>query len=123
MEVLQTLNYELTKLGIHYEFMRMTTEPLKYPYWVGEYTEVETFSEDGKEETMIILTGYTRGTFLELEEQKERIKNHFKHGIVADTNTDVVVVLCYSYGFPIPQEDASLKRYQINLISKLWRGE
>ena len=75
------VNDQLQKLGLNYEFGLMTESPPKYPYWVGEYSEPEGLTEDGKEEPTVILTGFSRGKHTTLEQQKSIIKEHFRHGV------------------------------------------
>lgn len=73
-DILAVINDQLEGLGLNYEFGKMTQSPPQYPYWVGDYTEPEGMTEDGKEESTVILTGFSRGKFIELETQKATIK-------------------------------------------------
>ena len=109
-------------LGIPYEFMEWTSK-VQYPYWVGEYTDVATQTEDGYEETEVILTGFHRGEYLDLLEAKDKIKQHFHPicGLSANTDSGVIIVF-YNGSFPIPTGEADLKRIQINLLIKEWKG-
>ena len=78
LEVLKALDTHLSEhLKLNYEFGQMSESPPKYPYWVGDYTESESLTEDGVEQPIIILNGFSRGKFIELEEQKEKIKEYF----------------------------------------------
>ena len=64
---LKIISDSLQSLGINYEFGVWTSEAV-YPYWVGEYQETPPLNEDGMQETTFILSGFTRGKWLELEE-------------------------------------------------------
>ena len=120
--MLKFIKEQMSALNIPYEFMEWTSA-LSYPYVVGEYTETPTLDEDGKEESTMILTATTRGEWLELEEIKEKIKKHFPAvgGLRAETDNGVIVVF-YSDAFPVPTGEAGLKRIQINLDIREWKG-
>ena len=102
MDKLKFIKQQMSILAIPYEFMQWSSE-LRYPYWVGEYTETPTMTEDGYEESTFILTGTTRGTWLELEEIKEKIKEHFpmNGGLRASTDSGSITVF-FSSSFPVP---------------------
>lgn len=121
-EVLAVVNDQLEQIGINYEFGRMSKSPPDYPYWVGDYTEPEGMTEDGKETPTVILTGFSRGKHIELENQKSIIKDHFRHGVSVITETGAAVVIFYGGSVPIPLEDDNLKKVQLNLSIKTWKG-
>lgn len=121
-DVLAFVSDQMEMLGLTYEFMQMTKTPLTYPYWVGEVTEPENITEDGKCEPTVILTGFTRGSFLELEQQKTAIKDHFLHGQTTIKNGTAIAVF-YGGSLTIPIEDDDLKKCQVNLSIKTWKGK
>lgn len=121
-DVLAVVNDQLQKLGLNYEFGSMTESPPKYPYWVGEYSEPEGLTEDGKEEPTVILTGFSRGKHITLEQQKSIIKDHFRHGVSVMTENGSAVVIFYGSSLPIPLEEGDLKKCQVNLTIKSWKG-
>lgn len=120
--VLKFINEQMSAIDIPYEFGEWTSE-VKYPYFVGEYSEDEPTNEDGCEETTIILTGFHRGEFNTLEECKKRIKKHFDsiYGLRAETESGTIAVF-YTNSFPIPSGEAALKKIQINLKVIAWKG-
>lgn len=121
-EILNIINTQLTEeLGLNYEFGQMTKSPPTYPYWVGESSESAPMTEDGLEEPTIILTGYSRNSFLELETQKEALKNRFKYGVSVITESGAAVVIFYDGALNVPSDEADLKKYQVNLKIKLWK--
>lgn len=122
MNMLGTLAHELHGLNIPYEFMRWTGA-VEYPYFVGEYNEIAGTSEDGHKETTIIITGYTRGDWMDLETVREQIEHHFPAagGLRLPTDNGCVVFF-YSNGFPLLTEEAELKRIQITLNAHEWRN-
>lgn len=90
-------------------------------YFVGEYQEVESLTkeEDGFQETSFILTGTTRGSWLSLEADKEKIEKYFSKSLI--TNDGSCVAIFYANSFVVPTGDAELKRIQINLTIKEWK--
>lgn len=122
MDKLQFINKQMSVLDIPYEFMEWTTK-IRYPYTVGEYSEVSTITEDGAEESTFILTVTTRGKWIVLEEIKEKIRQHFPAvgGFRAKTDSGSIAVF-YDNAFPVPTGEADLKRIQINLNIKEWKG-
>lgn len=120
--VLGIIASELKSIGVPYEFMRWTSA-VQYPYFVGEYTETPTLTEDGKEEGTLILTGYTRGSWFDLEQMKTKIKSHFPnvYGLRKSTD-DGALVISYRDSMPVDSGEAELKKIQITLDIKQWKG-
>lgn len=122
VDKLKFIKQQMNILAIPYEFMQWSSD-VRYPYTVGEYTETPTMTEDGYEESTFILTVTTRNTWLELEEIKKKIKEHFpaNGGLRAETDSGSIAVF-FSSSFPVPTGEAALKRIQINLDIKEWKG-
>ena len=122
ISALNIISESLEKLGINYEFGEWTSEIVDH-YYVGEYTEVPTLNEDGMQETSFILNGFSRGSWLDLEESKAKIEAHFGkvggHTAIAEDKSAVAIF--YSDSLIIPTGDAVLKRIQINLMIKEWK--
>lgn len=132
-ELLNLINSFLsTTLGLNYEFGQMSKSPPSYPYWVGDYMETEGLTEDGAENYTVILYGFSRGSYLEFETEKSDIESFFKFGqeqIVQPLSTNngetkVLVTINFSDSVNIPnnEEDMDLKRCEIHLQSKIWKG-
>ena len=97
IEVLKVVSDLMTKdLQLNYEFGRMSKTPPQYPYWVGDYTEPEPMTEDRQTTPTVLLTGFGRGTFFELERQKQKIKDYFMDGKSVITESGSAVVLFYA---------------------------
>ena len=77
-EVLLFIDTELSKIGVPYEFLEWT-QPVSYPYFVGEYNETEPTNESGELDKVFILTGFCRGkdARLRLEENRQKIEDAF----------------------------------------------
>jgi hypothetical protein len=116
------ISNELNSIGVPYEFMRWTGA-VSYPYVVGEYSEITATNEDGFKESTMILTGFTRGSWLELEQIKEKIQQHFPTAGGLRGNTEYgSVAIFYNGSYPIDTGEAELKKIQINLDVKEWRN-
>lgn len=123
MDKLKFIKEQMDILTVPYEFGEWTSK-VQYPYYVGEFTEDEPISEDGFEQTILLLNGFHRGKYIDLEEDKAKIKKHFHpiHGLRATTDSGAIAVF-YGGAFYVPTNEADLKRIQINLIIKEWKGD
>lgn len=123
MDKLKFINEQMDILAVPYEFGEWTSD-VKYPYSVGEITEEPTTTEDGLEESTMILTIFHRGRYIDMEIIKDKIKKHFNpiSGLCAKTGSGSVAVF-FDGSFYIPTGEADLKKMQINLKIKEWKGE
>lgn len=123
MDKLKFIKEQMDILGIPYEFGEWTST-IQYPYFVGEITEEEPTTEDGYEQSTFMLTGFHRGSYISLEEIKAKLYKHFHsiHGLRAETESGAISVF-YGGAFYVPTNEADLKRIQINLIIKEWKGD
>ena len=121
--VLKLVSDAMDSLGIEYGFVTYEGNPIVYPYFVGEYTETESTTEDGLQETTFMLTGFSRDTWLTLEDARERIENSFNRvsGKTVITDSGSAVAVFYAHSMIVPTGDAELKSIQINLSIKEWR--
>lgn len=118
---LKLISDGMAALGLNYAFERWEDEP-KYPYFTGEYLEEKSTSEDGMQQCDFILTGWHRGSWLDLETAKEKIENYFyRDGRTAIASNGNAVVVLYSNSFVVPSEDAELKKIEIHLNVKEWK--
>lgn len=122
---LKIISDAMESLGLSYSFMRYDVgegEEVPDIYFVGEYQEAEPMDESGLQESTFLVTGFSRGPWLALEEAKEKIAAYFNkvggHTVIADNGSAVAVF--YSNGLVVPTEDAELKRIQINLDVREW---
>ena len=123
MQKLTFIKEQMDILSVPYEFGEWTAE-VEYPYFVGEIpSPEEILAEDGSEETTMLLTGFHRGKFFDLETIKENIKKHFDpiFGLRANTDSGAIAVF-FDGAFYIPTGEKDLKKIQINLIIKEWKG-
>ena len=120
---LKVISDGMNALDIAYGFGTYFGNPIVYPYGVGEYTEEESYTEDGLQTTAFLITLFHRGTWLALEQAKEKIENYFNKvsgkTVIADNGSAVAVF--YANSLIVPTGDAELKRIQINLAIKEWK--
>lgn len=121
--LLKVVSDGMTELGLEYEFGEYTKEPIIYPYFVGEYTETEPMTEDGLQETTFMLSGFSRGTWLTLENAKAKIENYFNkvYGKTVMVDDGSAVAVFYGNALIVPTGDEELKKIQINLQCKEWK--
>ena len=118
-ETLKFISDVLTAAGINYEFGQWSGE-IVYPYWVGEYIEQAYSPEDGYQETTFTLNGFSRTTWLDLENAKEIIERLFSNSVQILQSGNGVCIF-YEGTTIIPENDAELKRMQIDLTIKEWK--
>ena len=92
-------------------------------WWVGEYLEVEPMNEDGQQESTFILTGTSKGSWLSLEESKQKIEELFPSidGNVAILDNGSADDILYANASQLPSVDSDMKRLQVNLKIKGWK--
>lgn len=123
IETLNLIGQGMEEMGLEYEFGTYNGNPVKYPYWVGEYQEFEAITEDGLHESTFVLNGFSRDSWKTLELAKAKIENYFGRvsGKTAIVSNGSGVAVFYSDAMIVPTGDAELKRMQINLNVKEWK--
>lgn len=117
MECLGIINKIMTDAGLHYEFGRMSKAYSLY--FVGSYQEVSSSSENGMQELTFYLDCYTTGSYSELEQAKEKIKQLFWNYTTV-TKSGTGIAISYESVIPVPIDTADYKHIQINLNVKEW---
>lgn len=121
IEGLGYINNLLTELNIPYEFMEWTSD-IPETFWIGEYQEIESLNEDGMEECSFILTGNTKGTFLNLEKVKEQLKDLLGCDVITDImESGSAIAIMYDNSSTVPSVEFGVHRLQIMLRIKEWK--
>lgn len=122
MDKLKFIKEQMDMISVPYEFGEWSS-PVVYPYTVGEITEDPIVTEDGLEESTLLLTVFHRGKYVDMETVKATIKKHFdpRFGLRAATDGGSIAVF-YDGAMYIPTGEADLKRMQINIKIKEWKG-
>ncbi len=118
-ETLKIINDNLAEIGINYEFGEYSAEIVSYPYFVGSYTETESLTEDGLQESTFMLDGFSKNSWMELQQAKEKIEKLFSN-FTAITESGSGVAILYANAMNVPTGDSAFKRVQINLSIKEW---
>lgn len=123
MDKLKFISEQMEAISVPYELGEWTSDVV-YPYTVGEYIEDPIETEDGAEETTLILSCFHRGKQIDLENIKTKIKKHFHpiYGLRGDTDSGSIAVF-FDGAQPIPTGEKGLKRMDINLKIKEWKGD
>ena len=121
--ILGIIKDETKTIDVPYAFMRWASNTAPNRHWIGEYTESPTLTEDGAEEYELLLTGTTKGTWSLLMQDSEKIESHFPRieGLRKTTEKGAVAIF-YENSLPVPTGEADLKRIQVNLRIKAWKG-
>lgn len=124
MEKLKFINEQMTAIAVPYEFDVWTSAIIPNRYFVGEITEEPTITEDGRESSTMLLTGFCRGKMIDLLTDMEKIKSHFSpiHGLRGTTGSGSTIAVFFDGYFSIPSGEADLKKIQINLKIYEWKG-
>ncbi len=123
--VLKIISDAMISLGLNYGFGEYhigDDEDAPEIYFVGEYQEITPINEDGMQESIFILTGFSRGSWLALENAKEKIQGYFNKvgGKTVTAENGSAVAIFYGNSLIVPTGDAELKKMQINLDTKEW---
>lgn len=111
----------MESLDIPYEFLRWNGDIPADCYFVGEYIESPSLTkeENGFQETAFILRGFTRKSWLLLEQAKTKIEANMAKTAILDDGSGIAVF--YDYSTPVPTGDEELKSIKINLNIQEWK--
>ena len=117
------INECLESIEIPYEFKEWTSSTIPDTYWVGDYIDVPIVNESGESESTFILTGTTKNKYLELETMKEQIEVMFPYY----GRTDILengngIAITFTNAQPLPSVEVGVRRIQVNLNVKEYRG-
>lgn len=120
----QSLEYiknRLKEAGLNYHLARYYYEGAPvYPYFVGTYKENDATTEDGLQETVFTINGWTRGFWMDLERAKAKVKALFP--VTGDTAIldGSGLAVSYARSQQLPTGEEELKRIEITLSVKEW---
>lgn len=123
MDKLGFISDQMAVISVPYEFGEWTDD-VTYPYSVGEITEEPIMTEDGAEQSTLILSLFNRGNYIALETEKAKIKRHFPaiDGLRASTDSGTIAVF-FDGAFYVPTGESELKRMEIHLKILEWKGD
>lgn len=117
-ELLAEFKKALDSLGIEAAFRLYAGN--KYPYMTYEYFETDVTHEDGGTTGELLCEIWSRQTYKELIDIKEKLKGFFKQKNIMVGNN----VYHFDYANSTPDEtgDAELKKLQVSIATKYWKG-
>lgn len=120
---LKIISDGMDALGLEYGFGTYSGNPVVYPYFVGEYQETGSLTEDGLQQTTFMLNGFSRTSWEDLETAKEAIENYFDRvsGLTLIAENGNGICISYENALIVPTGDAELKRIQIDLRILEWK--
>ena len=118
---LEYIGKRLAGAGIPYAFMRWEDDQFPETYFVGEYLEspTPTRAENGRQISMFILRGYTRGSWLKLEQAKAVIESVLPVTTILPNGNGLCVL--YESAMPVPTADHEIKSIKIDFTINEWR--
>lgn len=109
----------MEEMNIPYEFLIWNGDTA-FPFFIGEYSETESLTEDGKNSSTFILTGFAED-ILSLENIKKKIKSYFTdEGRTAILDDGTGIAVSYSASYLVPTGEQGLYKIQINLNVTEW---
>ena len=117
-KLLTVFKSALNGLGITSAYRRYSGD--KYPYLTYEYFVTNVSNEDGSTDGELLCEVWTRGTYAELDAIDEKLKEYFKKLFVNVDNG--VIYFDYATSTPEDEEDGELKKLQITITTKIWKG-
>ena len=118
-ETLKYIKNCMDQLNIPYSFNLWNSEVV-FPYWVGEYTEIENMNEDGMSQYTFTLTGMSNESMLSLLGTVQKLKNYFQYVRSEIIPNGYGVAVSYINSLVIPTGEQGLFRVQVNLNVKEW---
>lgn len=121
-DVLAVLKDELVNiLEFNYSLGEYDKPKKTYPYIIGEYIENNNTNEDNRKSGQIILSIFTRGKRIELENIADILQEHFKF-FWKEKNKSMVSIE-YDQRLMINSNDETIKKIEVYLIYNKWKGE
>lgn len=111
----------MESMGIPYAFREWQAKPPDEYYFVGDYIEQPSMTKEecGFQPATFILRGFTRQSWLKLEQAKAKIEQAaMKTAILPNGNG---IAIFYDSASPVPTGDMELKSIKINLQIQEWK--
>lgn len=116
--ILETINTELEGMDIAYEFGTYDNPPATY--FVGDLLPVGVNDEDGKRAGQIVLNGFSKVSYKELEKIDDRLYKRFRSGQkYSSEHAGLTIVYSQSQRITIADEDVN--RIEIVLDYFEWK--
>lgn len=120
IKVLSYIDNALKGMGMPYEFGEWS-QALRYPYFVGGFTETEHRFEDNYTAGIFEINGWTRESRMQLMVLADMMKKQFQD--VQAIQDDTLIHITYDGTQDIPTGEDELYRITITLNVEEWEGE
>lgn len=121
-DVLAVLKDELINiLEFNYSLGEYDKPKVQYPYIIGEYIEDSKKNEDNSKSGQIILSIFTRGKRIEIENVADILEEHFKFFWKEKNNS--MVSIEYDHRQMVSSNDETIKKIEVYLKYQKWKGE
>ena len=121
-EVLKVLKDELINiLEFNYSLGEYDKPKVQYPYIIGEYIEDLKKNEDNSKSGQIILSIFTRGKRIEIENIADILEEHFKFFWKEKNNC--MISIEYDHRQMVSSNDETIKKIEVYLKYQKWKGE
>lgn len=119
VDILGFIGNKLDKAAIPYEYGEWTST-VKYPYFVGSYTETDYRYEDNCTVGTFTLDGWSRNGMIDLITISDNIKGIFAD--LQEVQEGTLFFIRFGGAMPIPTGEQDLYRIQITLYAYEWKG-
>ncbi len=119
-DLLKIINEKMISADIPYEFAEWKSE-VRYPYFVGEYIENNSYYEDNRTVGTFIIDGWSRSGFKELLEISDKIKVLFND--LRYVNNGSSCWIRYGGAQLIPSGEENLMKITVTLYVTEWKGD
>lgn len=121
LRLLFLVKQEMKKIGVNYHYLINDEKEIKYPYVTGEYIENDYTFENGAYGGYLFLECWHRGNVTDLLKLCETIKQHFRNLNYCEKG--FTCNISYANKQEQRQEEAKLKKIEIQLDTMYWKGD
>lgn len=116
--ILEFIKDQMDDLNVPYSFWEWHGDPPE-TYFVGEFSETSSLSEDGHLEGEFSLSGFTRGTYASLDAYRQLIYKRFRNG-EKRCGAGGSCAVYYDHSMLVPTGVEGVKRMDIYLTTREW---
>ena len=123
-EALAILRGAMADIHLPYALGQYRAHPLPETYFVGQWADSESFTEDGREDSTITLLGYSRTGLDALLAASRAIQARFPaYGWTCITESGSGLAISFAGASLLTDIDGAARRISINLNIKEWSVE
>lgn len=120
-EALSILRAAMADMHLPYALGQYREAPLPETYFVGQWVDAESFTEDGRTDSTMTLLGYSRAGLDALLAASKAIQARFPaYGWTCITDSGSGLAISFAGASFLPDIDGAARRISINLNIKEW---